>query len=622
MNINATNSVPIQVLEQVPQRSCEGLALALADDEDGAIMVFQWCNKQFGEITGFEANAAIGQRGTILIGPDMEQGTHLLVIDKLMNWERFSVKTATNRKNGERYWVEMNWTPLSDPNSGTRWWLCSLMEFEPQSLKKVSYAGSKSTKPDEALLAKYSDEIVRLEKENRRLHNLAKIVAKESNEDPLTGLANRRNFEVSLKGWVTGLRKGGSSFAVIYVDLDRFKSVNDTLGHDAGDQLLISIAKMLRRVSSKGDLIARLGGDEFVLLKPLDHSALSISSLADAIIRETSKPFTYEGKSISCTASVGVAIADGKMVKPEQVVADADSALYHAKTHGRARWSFFTSEMHAESIATKQLATELLLACDRREFIPYFQPIIDVQTGEISSAEVLVRWVHPERGLIPPAEFLNVAAKMGILHRIDEIVFDALPSALLRLDSTGFRLPEVAINISAGRLEDPSFIHDIRSSGIDPKRLTVEILESVYLERMSDTVHWALSEFNDLGMTVAVDDFGTGHASVQGLLKIKPSVLKIDRQFVFPIVEDEAARALLSSLIGIGKSLGMTIVAEGIETEAHAHLAMEFGCDRLQGFYFGRPMSVENLQQQLLETQGVFWRPGQVLSGSKLAVGS
>lgn len=622
MNFRAANTVPNQVLEQVPLRSSEGLALALADEDDGAIMIFQWCNKRFGEIIGHEYADVIGQRGTILIGPDVEQGTHLLVIDKLMNWERFSVKTATNRKDGERFWVEMNWTPLSDPNTGSRWWLCSLMEFEPQSLPTVSYDGRKANKPDQALLAKYSNEIVRLEKENRRLHSLAKVVAKESNEDPLTGLANRRNFEVTLKGWVSGLRKGGSSFAVIYVDLDRFKAVNDTLGHDAGDKLLISVADMLRRISGKDDLIARLGGDEFVLLKPLDHSALSISSLADDIIRETRQPFTYEGKSISCTASVGVAIADAKMVNPEQVVADADSALYHAKTHGRARWSFFTSEMHAESIATKQLATELLLACDRKEFIPYFQPVIDADTGEISSAEVLVRWVHPERGLIPPAEFLNVAAKMGILHRIDEIVFSTLPIALKRLDNTGIRIPKIAINVSAGRLEDPSFLHDIRSSGIDPSRIVLEILESVYLERMSDTVHWALSEFRDLGMTIAVDDFGTGHASVQGLLKIRPSILKIDRQFLFPIVEDEDARALLTSLISIGQSLGMTIVGEGIETEEHAHLAMELGCDRLQGFYFGRPMSVESLQQQLLATKGKFWQPPHELMMSKLAIGS
>lgn len=622
MKMQATNDVPVEVIEQVPLRSSEGLALALADENDGAVMIFRWCNRRFCEITGYETNEAIGQRGTILIGADTDQGNHLLVIDKLMNWERFSVKTASNRKNGERYWVEMTWTPLSDSATGTRWWLCSLIQFEPQAIEIAPRNESGRAESNEELLAKYGDELVRLEKENRRLHKLAKVVAKESNEDPLTGLSNRRHFEVSLKAWVAGLRKGGTSFAVIYVDLDRFKSVNDTLGHDAGDKLLISVARMLRQVSGKNDLIARIGGDEFVLLKALEESALSISNLADDIIRETRKPYTYEGKSISCTASVGVAIADAKMEHPEQVVADADTALYHAKTHGRARWSFFTAEMHAESIATKRLATELLLACDHGEFIPYFQPIIDAQTGDLTCAEVLVRWTHPERGLLVPGEFLNVAAKMGILHRIDEIVFDSLPAALRLIDSTGIDLPRVAINVSAGRLEDPSFLHDIRSSGVDPKRLTVEILESVYLERMSDTVNWALSEFRDLGIAVAVDDFGTGHASVQGLLKIRPSVLKIDRHFIMPIVEDEAARSLLASLVSIGKSLGMTIVAEGVESEAHARIARDFGCDHLQGFYFGRPMGAADLRKRLKTTGGKFWHGDKAVTELRAATGT
>lgn len=602
-----SNGVPAEVLGQVPLKCSEGLALAHADQEDGAIMVFRWCNKRFGQITGYENSEAIGQRGTILIGSDMEQGTHLLIIDKLMNWERFTIKTVTNRKNGERYWVEMNWTPLSDRETGTRWWLCSLIQFEPQAIEFAQPLDEKPDNTNHDLLAKYSDKIRRLENENQRLHNLAKIVAKESNEDPLTGLANRRYFEVSLKAMVARLRKDGASFAIIYVDLDRFKSVNDTLGHDAGDQLLVSVANMLRRVSGNTDLIARIGGDEFVLLKPLDDSALSISNLADDIIRETRVPFIYEGKSISCTASVGVAIADGNMENPELVVADADSALYHAKTHGRGRWSFFSTEMHADLIATKRLASELLLACDRREFTPYFQPIIDARTGRITSAEVLVRWAHPERGLIAPADFLNVAANIGILHRIDEIVFDSLPASLRQIDSAGIELPKFAINVSAGRLEDPSFIHDIRSSGVDPARLTVEILESVYLEHMNDTVHWALSEFDDLNVAVAVDDFGTGHASVQGLLKIKPSVLKIDRQFILPIVDNEASRALLSSLVGIGQSLGMSIVAEGVETEAHARLATDLGCDYLQGYLFGRPMSAADLHNQLEVNRGKFW---------------
>ncbi len=342
------------------------------------------------------------------------------------------------------------------------------------------------------------------------------------------------------------------------------------------------------------------GGDEFVILRPLGDSALAISGLADRIVLEMREPFTFEGKSILCGASVGVALADSTMSNPEQVVADADEALYNAKSNGRGRWSFFSPQMHAESIATKQLAAELLVACDRQEFVPYFQPIIDAATGELISAEVLVRWRHPNRGLLLPADFLRVAAAMGILSKIDRLVFAAVRTVLQRLDSAGRVLPRVAINVSAGRLDDPSFIHEITSAGIDPHRIVVEILESVYLERMSETVRWTLNELAALGVTVAVDDFGTGHASVQGLLQINPKILKIDKGFIRPAVNDTRARLLLGSIIRIGKGLGMKVVAEGVETAAHAALLREMGCDYLQGYFFGMPMSAIDIGNKIM----------------------
>ncbi|MBT8459091.1 MAG: EAL domain-containing protein [Boseongicola sp.] len=539
----------------------------------------------------------------------MEPGKHLLIIEKLMNWEQFSLKLINSRRNGQPYWQRMSWTPLSDPSNGDRWWLCSLIKLEENIASPSRQEALEVTNGEAGIAAKFQDRIRRLEKENTRLHHLAKSVAKESNEDPLTGLSNRRHFEVELKSWIAKLDDGCSDFAVLYIDLDRFKLVNDTLGHDAGDRLLVSHANMLRRLIAKTDLAARLGGDEFVVLKPLGDSALNISNLADQIVQEMQAPFTFEGKSTSCSASVGVAIANSGMENPEQVVADADMALYHAKSQGKGRWSFFTEEMHKESIVTKQLASDLLLACERREFTPYFQPLIEAATGRITSAEVLVRWNHPTKGLLPPGAFLDTATNIGILKRIDEIVFSYLRETLAQFDVAGVDLPRLAVNVSAGRLADPSFIHDIKSSGIAPERLVVEILESVYLERMGDVVHWAIDELDELGVTIAIDDFGTGHASVQGLLKIRPSILKIDRQFIQPVVEDDNSRALVSSIIGIGKSLGMTIVAEGVETEEHARFVSRMGCDYLQGFYFGKPMSVDDLRKRLIETDGQFWSP-------------
>ena len=613
--------IPAQIFNQINDKCTEGLALALASSDDGAVMEFQWCNKAFTRISGYEADEAIGQRGTILIGPDLEQGVHLYIIEKLMNWENFSTKAINNRKNGEAYLQRMSWTHLSDPETGNHWWLCSLVELEQERAEPAQSKTEDFTAADRKSFAKTVEKVHRLEKENARLHELARSVAKDANEDALTGLSNRRHFELEMKTWIWNLKEHGTEFAVLYIDLDRFKFVNDTLGHDEGDRLLVSVADMLRELTGECDLVSRLGGDEFVILKPLGQSALNVSSLADEIVQRMQAPFSFDGKSTACSASVGVAIAKMNMEDPEQVVADADVALYHAKSQGKGRWSFFTEEMHANSIATKQLASDLLLACERREFIPYFQPLIDVETGKIACAEMLVRWDHPTKGILAPGDFLETAANIGILKRIDEIIFASLNGALRDFDEAGVDLPRVSVNVSAARLADPTFIHDIKSSNVDPERLTVEILESVYLDRMGDVVRWTIDELVELGVTLALDDFGTGHASVRGLLEIRPSILKIDRHFIQPIVQDESTRPLVASIIGIGKSLGMQVVAEGVETNAHAHIVSDMGCDYLQGFYFGKPMSGADLSKRLMETGGKFWTRDRWYDGGKRARG-
>ncbi|WP_299604770.1 EAL domain-containing protein [uncultured Tateyamaria sp.] len=601
------NMIPPEIFNQVDDKCNEGLALASADADDGAVMILRWCNKAFSKITGYGAAEALGQRGTILIGADLEQGVHLHIIEKLMGWENFSTEATNNRKNGETYWQRMSWTHLSDPATGDHWWLCSIIDLgkRPSGLSKE--AQPLAGPVEVGSYAKTLDKVHRLEKENTRLHELAKSVAKDANEDALTGLSNRRHFEVEVKTWIEELKQHGKEFAVLYIDLDRFKFVNDTLGHDAGDRLLVSVADMLRELTDEYDLVARLGGDEFAILRPLGHSALEISSLADEIVSRMQTPFLCEGKSTACGASIGVAIAKTNMHDPDRIVADADEALYHSKEHGKGRWSFFTEKMHAKSIATKQLASDLLLACERQEFIPYFQPLIDAETGMIASAETLVRWAHPTRGVLAPGAFLDTARNIGILKRIDEIMFACLKDALSRLDKAGVHLPRFAVNVSAARLADPTFIHDIRSSGIAPERLTIEILESVYLDRIGEVVRWTIDELDELGVTIALDDFGTGHASVRGLLEIRPSILKIDRQFIQPVVEEASTRPLVASIVGIGKSLGMRIVAEGVETEEHARIVSDMGCDYLQGFHFGKPMSLEDLRNRLFENGGLFW---------------
>ncbi|MFK7765078.1 MAG: EAL domain-containing protein [Roseobacter sp.] len=611
--------IPPEVFNQIDDKRTEGLALASACADDGAVMEMRWCNAAFYKITGFNASETLGQRGTILIGADVEQGVHLHIMEKLMAWESFSTDATNNRKNGEVYWQRMSWTHLTDPVTGNHWWLCSIIDLGRRRPRFSSADGPRMDPGGAGIDAATLTKVNRLEKENARLHALATSVAKDANEDALTGLSNRRHFEVEVRTWIERLKQHKKEFAVLYIDLDRFKFVNDTMGHAAGDRLLISVADMLRELTDASDLVARLGGDEFAILRPLGKSALDISNLADEIVLRMQAPFVCDGKSTACGTSIGVAIAKSNMQEPERIIADADEALYHAKDHGKGRWSFFTEEMRAESAATKELASNLLLACERQEFIPYFQPIIDARTGRLASAETLVRWAHPTRGILSPAAFLNTAQNMGILKKIDENMFASLKEALSSFDEAGVDLPRLAVNVSAARLADPTFIHDIRSSGIPPDRLIIEILESVYLDRIGDVVRWTIDELDELGVTIALDDFGTGHASVRGLLEIRPSILKIDRQFIQPVVEEASTQALVTSIIGIGKSLGMYIVAEGVETEEHARIVSEMGCDYLQGFYFGKPMSVEDLRNVMLENEGLFW-PEAVPFGSDPAL--
>lgn len=600
--------IPDDIRRQLDQKGTEGLALALASRDDGAVMVLQWCNKAFTRITGYQQSEVVGQRGTLLIGGDMDQSSHLHIIEKLMRWEDFAVTVRNNRKDGERYLHRMSWTHLSDAMTGQRWWLCSLVELDAGAEHTPENLIQGNDGAEAALSEKISLKIQSLEKENARLHVLAKEVAKDANEDALTRLSNRRHFEIELKSWVDELRLHGTDFAVLYVDLDHFKLVNDTLGHEMGDRLLVRVSDILRGITEVSDLVARIGGDEFVILRKLGSSALNISGLADEIVQCLDSPITIDGNPTNCSASVGVAIASGDMAFPEQVVADSDVALYHAKSQGGARWSFFTEQMHADSVETRRLASSLLFACQKKEFSSFLQPIIDLSTGKLESVEVLARWHHPEKGVLSPDVFLETAAKIGILKKIDEIIFNGLAETLAPFKNTDVELPRIAINVSSGRLADPTFIHDIKRSGIDPGRFIVEILESVYLDRMGPAVARALNALDELGVTVAIDDFGTAHASVQGLVKIKPEILKIDRQFIQPMVHDDSSRALVSSIIGIGKSLGIKIVAEGVETENHAVFVREMGCDYAQGFFFSEPLPAADLLKQIEQNQGQFWQ--------------
>ena len=596
--------IPEDIKREFRAKNAQGLALALASREDGAVMELKWCNPTFSNITGLEFEEILGQRGTILIGNDMEQDAHLRLIEQLMRWEQFSIVSHNTKKCGTKYLHKMSWFPLTDPPTGDRWWLCSIVELSVDEAAEISrLSGNRSVR---SLAMEDSQKVLALSKENERLRELANTVAKESHEDVLTGLSNRRHFELELAAWGQNLRTTGQEFAVYYLDLDRFKFVNDTLGHQAGDRLLVIVAELLREVTNETDFVARLGGDEFVVLRPLGDSALNISSLADELVERMRAPFEFEGKSTSCSISVGVAIASRGSDNTSQSVANADLALYHAKNTGKGKWSFFSSQMAESAAATQRLTSEILDACKGNQFVPFFQPLIATETGTIASAEVLVRWEHPSGETLSPDAFLKTADDIGALKNIDEIVFRGLCKAFQELERDNIFVPRFAINVSAERLADPTTVHEIKGSLIEPKRLTIEIVESVFLEEINEVALWALDELKEMGVKIAIDDFGTGHASIKGLMNVRPDIVKIDRQFVTEITDNSKAFDLIASIIGIARSIDAEVVAEGIETPEQAELLRQLGCEYLQGFLFSMPRSAKDFAQLMTETGGNF----------------
>lgn len=710
---------PDALFAHVADRSREAIAIARADPSDGAVMHFIWCNPAFTRLTGFAQSELEGCRANVLAGPDVDQGEHLKIIERLMGWEYFSVELRNNSKDGRPQWQRMTWAPVRLGDDGS-WWICYITDItREKSAEKLLTATPRAEAPvhpqqaqidhlhhgyalfdggltlqaanaafrlvfglmpdqvmpgasfgallraavDTGDLAEseqaddiwITDRVARLgrtgkpyditmrdgrvlqihhgigpdgsrsllaidateererqrslsrsaetaqrsaralEEQNIALREAKELVERAALSDPLTGLANRRHLNQVLTQRLRDLRLRERPFAALLIDLDRFKLVNDTLGHEAGDELLTHVANILREQAREGDFVARMGGDEFAILTNLTRSAVDVSRMADGILEAASKPFRHRGHAISFGTSIGVALATAGMDEPERIIANADMALYRAKAAGRARWSFFTEDMHRTALRTQHTATELLHACEEDQFVVHYQPQVDATSHALTGVEALVRWNHPERGLMYPDQFLDVAEGLGLVKEIDRIVFRHVARDMRAWQSQGLAMPKVAVNVSANRLQDPALVHDIRSSGVDPSRFCIEILESIYLDDTNDIVRWTCDQLSEMGTRIAIDDFGTGHASIQGLLSLSPDILKIDRSFISPILDEMTKATLAHAIVQIGQCLDIEVIAEGVETLDHARRAAELGCDILQGYAFGRPMSAAAL---------------------------
>ena len=430
------------------------------------------------------------------------------------------------------------------------------------------------------------------EAQNRALEDAHLVLEHNSLHDALTRLPNRRFLDQQLA--IAGAGDDARPLTLLHIDLDRFKDINDTLGHAAGDEVLKQAAGVLRAHVPAEDFIARIGGDEFVLLSRREPEKADFSTLSACLIEAISQPMAIEGHDCRIGASIGIATRNEAEESAEQLLVNADIALYEAKRRGRNRVEAFNDELRLRTVEVKRLSDDILRGLERQEFHPYFQPQFDAETLEIVGVEALARWNHPTRGFIAPDIFLPVAESLNVVARIDETVLDQALFQAMRWEGLGLGIPRVSVNVSCQRLRDENLIDKLKAMNIKPGSLTFELLESISFDTTDDGLKQAIDEIKALGIDIEIDDFGTGHASIVSLLELSPKRLKIDRRLVQPLIGSVAQQSLVRSIIEIGKVRDIETVAEGVETLEHAELLRRLGCNALQGYAFARPMAADD----------------------------
>jgi len=413
--------------------------------------------------------------------------------------------------------------------------------------------------------------------------------------DTLTGLPNRAYFSEELERAITTHQGTGERMAVLFLDLDLFKRINDTLGHQAGDLLLVRIAEILKHCVREGDMVARLGGDEFVLLAREVKSTEQVTRLARRVLNAFAAPMEIEDHSFRIGFSIGISLCPDHGTDARTLLKNADLAMYATKEQGRGSYRFYTPELNQRAMERLNIESGLRRALDSPdELFLEFQPQVELNTGRLVAAEALLRWQPPGGSVISPARFIPVAEETGLIVPIGERVLRQACATLAQWKAQGQRLPRIAVNIAAPQFESRDFCEMVAQAladyDIPPDRLELELTESVIV-RDADAALREMQRLKELGVSIALDDFGTGYSSLSYLSRLPIDLVKIDRAFVMRSTEDRNAHTIVRSIIALSHSLGYRVVAEGVETRAQVSLLRAAGCDYLQGYLLGRPMS-------------------------------
>jgi diguanylate cyclase (GGDEF)-like protein/PAS domain S-box-containing protein len=429
--------------------------------------------------------------------------------------------------------------------------------------------------------------------------------AKESQEkldhlahhDPLTQLPNRLLFHDRLQHALQRATREGEQLALLFIDLDRFKNVNDTLGHHIGDELLKQVASALQERLREGDTLARLGGDEFIVLLENIDNQYGASLVAEKLVQMFEEPFMVAGHELFVTCSVGISLFPDDAADLNMLIRNADVAMYQAKARGRNGYSFYAPSMTGEGVERLRLETFLRRSIEKDEIFLNYQPQVEIDTGRLIGVEALVRWNHPELGLIPPIRFIPLAEDTGFINQLGKWVLQESCRQMTRWQEAGLHVPKIAVNLSAKQFERGSIVNlvaDIlNETGLEPNRLQLEVTESVIMNTGDAMVF--INDLHSIGVALAIDDFGTGYSSLAYLKQLPVQTLKIDRSFIKDISTDANDEAIAIAIIQLGKSMNLSVIAEGVETEEQASFLLRHGCNLAQGYFYSRPLSAQDL---------------------------
>jgi diguanylate cyclase (GGDEF)-like protein/PAS domain S-box-containing protein len=520
-------------------------------------------NPAFSHITGYERAEVVGRPWSVT-----RAGGH----DQDLFWSMWRQLNETG------FWRGELWSTRKGGDSYLEWLTISTVRGDAGRI--THYVGV------------FSD-ITRLKESQEKLDYLA-------HHDPLTGLPNRLLFQDRLLHAIGRAAREGQQLAVMFIDLDRFKNVNDTLGHQVGDELLKQVASALGARLRDGDTLARLGGDEFIVLLEHVDGSRGAGRVAGKMMALFEQPFTVAGHELFVTGSIGISLFPGDGQDAELLVRHADMAMYQAKSRGRNGYRFYSPAMDGEGVERLRMEALLRRAIERQEIYLHYQPQVDIGSGRLIGVEALVRWHNPELGQVSPVRFIPMAEDTGFINQIGEWVLFEACRQMGRWDEAGLAVPKVAVNLSVRQVERgamaPLVSRALAATGLAPRRLQLEVTESVIMNT-GDALAF-VHELHAIGVGLAIDDFGTGYSSLAYLKQLPVQVLKIDRSFIKDIAADANDEAIAIAIIQLGKSMNLSVIAEGVENEEQAAFLLRHGCALAQGYLYGRPLAPEQLLEE------------------------